>query len=428
MRRILLINLIIILILSVLTPTVISTPKVTITVAAPSGYHAESLEVVLRYWREEYPDIEVKLVTFGYHDLYEKIVIDMREGLGSYDVIQIDDPWMPQFGEAGWLTNLDELAKQLNLTIEYKDFVDTALWVGRHPYKTGPLYAIPICGNVQLMAYRRDLFEKYNISHPPKTWSEVLEAAKIIDENEPEIYGTVMRGLRGNPIVSNFMPVFWAFGARIIDEEGRLGVNSPEAVEALKMWLKLAEHAPPGMETFSTDEVKAHLYEGTAAIATEVWPGWIGKLDDPTVSKVVGKVEIAVPPGEKVMPSPMIGVWLLGIPHSSKHKAEALKFVLFATSAKMQKAKALETGYPPTRKSVYLDPEVVKKYRWFPVQLEALMTSKPRPRIPVWAEVEATLGLYLSKALIGELTPEEALNAAATEIAEILTEAGILKE
>jgi len=400
---------------------------VTITVAMAAGYHVDALKAILKYWEKEHPDIKVRIMAFGYHDLYEKIVIDMREGRGSYDVIEIDDPWMPEFCAAGWLANIDELVKKAGITINYSDFVDTALWVGRCPYKTGHQYALPECGNVELMAYRKDLFKKYGLPCPPKTWSEVLKAAEVISKNEPGIYGTVMRGLRGNPIVSNFLPVFWAFGARIIDKKGVPRVNSAEAVEALKMWLALAKYSPPGMATFSSDQVKAYLYEGTAAIATEVWPGWIGKLDDPKVSKVVGKVDICVPPGEKTHPSPMIGVWLFGIPHSSRHKIEALKFIVFATSARMQKIKALETGYPPTRKSVYLDPEVVKKYRWYPVQLKALMTSRPRPRVPVWAEIESVLGLYLSKALVGKMSPEEALNAANAEILEILKEAGIYK-
>lgn len=393
---------------------------VTIRVAAPAGYHAESIKVALEFWEKEHPNIKVELSTFGYHDLYEKIVLSMREAKAVYDVIQIDDPWMPEFGAAGWLANLDELAKQYGFEIDYEDFVDTALWVGRYPYKTGPQLALPVCGNVELTAYRKDLFEKYGLPHPPKTWSEVLEAAKVISENEPGVYGTVMRGMRGNPIVSNFLPVLWAFGGRIIDEEGNPVVNSPEAVEALKMWLELAKYAPPGMESFSSDEVKAYLYGGKAAIATEVWPGWIGKLDDPKVSKVVGKVEICVPPGEKTKPAPMIGVWLLGIPYNSEHKKEALEFILFLTSKRIQKLKALYTGYPPTRKSVYQDKDVVARFRWYPVQLEALMTSRPRPRIPQWAKVESILGLYLSKALIGEMTPEEALNAANKEIAEVL--------
>jgi len=399
------------------------TPKeevVTIKVAAPAGYHAESIKVALEFWEKEYPNIKVELSTFGYHDLYEKIVLSMREAKAVYDVIQIDDPWMPEFGEAGWLANLDELAKQYGFEIDYDDFVDTALWVGRHPYKTGPQLALPVCGNVELTAYRKDLFEKYGIPHPPKTWSEVLAAAKKISENEPEVYGTVMRGMRGNPIVSNFLPVLWAFGGRIIDDKGNAVVNSPEAIEALKVWLELAKYSPPGIESFSSDEVKAYLYSGKAAIATEVWPGWVGKLDDPTVSQVVGKVEVCVPPGEKTSPAPMIGVWLLGIPHNSEHKKEALQFILFLTSKRIQKLKSLYTGYPPTRKSVYEDETVVNKYRWYPVQLEALMTSRPRPRITQWAKVESILGLYLSKALIGEMTPEEALNAANKEITEAL--------
>jgi len=49
-----------------------------------------------------------------------------------------------------------------------------------------------------------------------------------------------------------------------MDEEGNPMVNSPEAVETLKMWLELAKYAPPGRESASSDEVKAYLYGGKA--------------------------------------------------------------------------------------------------------------------------------------------------------------------
>ncbi|MDN2483353.1 hypothetical protein [Vibrio agarivorans] len=50
---------------------------------------------------------------------------------------------------------------------------------------------------------------------------------------------------------------------------------------------------------------------------------------------------------------------------------------------------------PPTRESVYFDKEAVEQYRWYPQQVEALKTGKPRPRIENWAEVESILGDFL---------------------------------
>ena len=67
-----------------------------------------------------------------------------------------------------------------------------------------------------------------------------------------------------------------------------------------------------------------------------------------------------------------------------------------------------------------MDPELQKKYRSYPVQLESLQNSQPRPRTPLWNEIENAFGVYLSKANTGELGAEEALSRANREIVEIL--------
>ena len=99
---------------------------VTIKVAALAGYHAGSMKAALEFWKKEHPNIKVELSTFGYHNL-EKIFLSTGEAKAVHDIIQMVDPWMPEFGAAGWLANLDELAKRYGFEMDYEDFVDAAL-------------------------------------------------------------------------------------------------------------------------------------------------------------------------------------------------------------------------------------------------------------------------------------------------------------
>jgi multiple sugar transport system substrate-binding protein len=75
---------------------------------------------------------------------------------------------------------------------------------------------------------------------------------------------------------------------------------------------------------------------------------------------------------------------------------------------------------PPTRKSLFQDPELVSKFPSYPEQLKSLETSRPRPRTPQWNEIENAFGIFLSKANSGELSPEEAMNQANAEIEKII--------
>lgn len=385
-----------------------------LVIAGRDGGYGAVLERAIELYLAQNPGVEIELLKLPYAGLYEKLVIDLAEGIGAYDIVMLDDTWATEFMSQGWLADLEALGYTPD-----PDFVDNALAVGRYPYPDGALYALPHVGNVELFAYRRDLFEKYGLPHPPQSWLEVLGAAALIDMYEPDVSGVVFRGRKGNPIVTGFLPIFWGFGGRIV-EDGQATVASPQGIAALKLFLALKEYAPEGVEVYNSSEVKDALLGGDVAIAIEVWPGWVPALDDPTKSQVVGLVEIIPAPGLVETSSPMIGIWLLGVSASSRNQAAALDFVQFITSPDVQRQLTLELGHPPTRHSVYTDPEVVAKYRWFPAQLAAMDSAVPRPRVPVWSEIEGVLGDYLQLALVGQMSPEDALAAAQARIQEIL--------
>ncbi|MGH9659466.1 MAG: ABC transporter substrate-binding protein, partial [Bryobacteraceae bacterium] len=94
-------------------------------------------------------------------------------------------------------------------------------------------------------------------------------------------------------------------------------------------------------------------------------------------------------------------------------------FLTWATGAARMKQAALR-GNPPTRRSVFRDPDLLARFRSFPAQLASLETARPRPRTPLWNEIENAFGLYLSQANSGALSPEEAMKRAAKEIGDIL--------
>ena len=60
-----------------------------------------------------------------------------------------------------------------------------------------------------------------------------------------------------------------------------------------------------------------------------------------------------------------IGNWLIAIPKDSQNAETAMDFLLWATSAQQMKQSALR-GNPPTRKSLFQDPELVAKYSGVP--------------------------------------------------------------
>jgi multiple sugar transport system substrate-binding protein len=271
-------------------------------------------------------------------------------------------------------------------------------------------------GNSQLFFYRKDLFEKYKLSAPGQ-WKKVLEAARTIGAGE-KMYGYVMRAAPGNSAVTDFMPLLWAFGGDIFDPQGKPSLTSPEAIEALRFMLELGKVSPPGYAGFNADEVSAHLLQGTAAMSIN-WPAWIAAMDDPLKSKIPGKIEFAQMPSARLPGVAELGSWLLAVPAASPHRDAAFDFIYWATDAPQLTEAALR-GNPPTRRSVFLAPDLLKKFRAFPAQLAALEGARPRPRTKQWNEIENAFGVALSQANSGAISPEAAMQQANNEIAAIL--------
>src|ERR1700752_230552 len=396
-----------------------------LTLAVVSGVEGEALKQAARDY-ETLKNVHIENAEFPYSNLFEKELIDLKARTGAYDLIMLDDPWFPRFAHEQVLTDLTPLLQKHGQSGPEGDLIQTSLALCRPPYQTGAVFALPYVGNSQLFFYRKDLFEKY-LMKPPATWNDVRTAAKTIQEKESagangeHVYGYVMRAAQGNAAVADFMPIFWAFGGEMFDANGKPTVNSPEGIAALEFMLELGKYSPPGYPSFNADDVGAHLLQGTAAMSIN-WPAWISSFGDPSKSKVIVKMEFTTLPGAQKSGQAEIGNWLIAIPRDSLNGDQAIEFLVWATSAEQMKRSA-QRGNPPTRKSLFQDPELVAKNPAYPAQLRSLESSRPRPRTPYWNEIENAFGIFLSKANSGELSPADAMNQANAEIEKILQRA-----
>lgn len=373
-----------------------------LTIAVNAGVEGTALKTAAHEWGEM-RGTRIEVVELPYANLFEKESLDLQSRTGAYDVIMLDDPWFPKLA-----ADLAPLSRAPDA-----DFLPSTLAVCRN---SGTYFALPYVGNSQLFFYRKDLFDKYKLGAPDR-WEKVLAGAKVIGVQE-RMYGYVMRAAPGNSAVTDFMPLLWAFGGDIFDAQGKPNLASPEAIDALRFMVELGKYSPPGYAGFNAAEVSAQLLQGTAAMSIN-WPAWIAAMDDPSKSKVVGKIEFSPMPAGRNPGVAELGAWLLAIPAGSAHREAASDFIYWATDPTQMTQAALR-GNPPTRRSVFENPDLVKKFRAFPAQLAALEAARPRPRTALWNEIENAFGVSLSQANSGAATPEAAMQQANREIAAIL--------
>lgn len=273
-------------------------------------------------------------------------------------------------------------------------------------------------GDTQLFFYRKDLVER-----APETWEDIKALAAQSDPANKR-YLMAMRGVSGNPIVTEWFPYLYSFGGEMFDAQWNVKFNSPEAIEALQLFVDLKQYQPAGVENFDAAEQGLCYLQGECMMNIE-WTGYILLAEDPASSKVVGQTGWTLTPS-KVRHASEIGNYLIGMGSGSANKADALAFMRWFTSDEAQREFARRRGVP-IRNAIFADQELLTQAPWLATVKQALDNSVARPRTPEWAKVEEILGAHLRTAVTGEATPEAALNAAAEEVKTHLAGQGYYK-
>lgn len=222
----------------------------------------------------------------------------------------------------------------------------------------GEYAAIPSDGWSNLIIYRKDLFQKYDLN-PPKTWEDILKAAKKLHD-PPNRFGFVAAT---HPTIAYTQQVFeqvaMSNGVRLVDEEGNVNLDTPEMVEALKFYKKLADYTPPGNIYWK----QTRLFYVTGKAAMIFWSPFI--LDD--IAGAREDIEVAVPnlPQKTGVISSLsgpngkaayIGPRYFGIT-TNANVEEAQKFVQFMLTADYQEFFSMDPfGKMPFRQGTKLQP------------------------------------------------------------------------
>lgn len=389
------------------------------TVLVPSSSEGDGLRAAADDY-SKMKGTKVEIVQAPYANVFEQGANAGATKSGVFDIILMDDPWIPFFAENGHLEDLTPYFKKAGLEGPDTDFLSKSLAICRNPYNTGPYVCLPYVGNAQMFFYDAAKYKEAGVD-APKTWDDVLKASQALTKDGGGRYfGYVFRGGQGNPVVADFMPIFWSYGADMFNaDRTKVTIDTPEGAAAMKTFMALRDVSPKGIESYNANEVGTALAAGTAASSIN-WPNWVATFEDPSQSKMVGKISYSPIPAGTKPGSSEIGHWTMGIMSASKNKQEAFDFMLWATSPEQIKISA-ERGNPPVRTSVFTDPELTKqeKFRHYPVLMEAIQASTPRPRHPKWPEIENAFGIELSKVVAGTITPEEALKNSQAAVEEI---------
>lgn len=336
--------------------------------------------------------------------------------------------WLPKFADEGKLRELDDNITEAALA----EFLDQEVKLGRYEEH---LYRIPFRSDAGVIFYRKDLLERAGVKEPPKTFSEVIKVSNTLKEKKIEPWQYVWQGKQYEGLVATFSEVLSAHGGYWIDnaKEDPVGLDSEDAIKAVK-FLRDAivdKVSPSDITSYTEREAERDFLTGKAAFLRG-WPDtWFeANANDSAVKGKVGLTSI-FPNKDKdknIEPKTVacLGGWGFGIAKRSQHPKEAWKAIEFFTSEEIQRKFVMDSSYLPSRRKLFSDREIMKKYPHFKdgKMLEIVDNANPRPVITQYEKASEILQRYLSQALSGKSTPETAMQNAAKETRDLLQSKG----
>jgi multiple sugar transport system substrate-binding protein len=256
------------------------------------------------------------------------------------------------------------------------------------------------------MFWNKELFAAKGVRYP-RTLSEMADAAKALHDPARGIYGYVSRGLK-NANVGAWCCFMLGWGRNGIDPPPELTVHttSPEAVAAAQLdQILMRDYSPPGSVGFNWYESQNIFAQGHAAMWFDS-TGFAQPLEDPTISKVVGKVGYGVvPPGPAANVSGLTADGL-SIPAACPRKGAAWLYIQWACGKEMMARQLITGAGTPPRASAYerarATPKTALPQEWIEAARVSATIARPQyPQIVAVTEYRDIFGIALSNMFLG---------------------------
>lgn len=357
-----------------------------------------ALEALLEQFTEE-TGITVEFIASPNHPL----TMQTAFASGDYaNVFYIDSSILPDWVDAG-VVDVGE-GKIENPDGFYPDLLDIFTI-------DGILYCPPKDFSTMALQYNKDLFDAAGLDYPTAdwTWDDLSAAAEALTDEEAGVVGLV------TPLeLPRFLPFLYQAGGAVLDDEGNLVFDSPEAREALEFYASFSQNGTGGAPSVVNAGWGGQAFgEGTAAMAME--GNWVINFllqNYPELNWGVTELP-AGPAGEATMAFTVC----YGVGADNDHLEESWQLVNFLTGEAGQvRAAEVSFGPMPTRNSAeeaYLETWTPRAegLSFDPGDIDAFVAGADysyRWQFPVgWQPVISTFNENIQRLAAGEISVDD---------------------
>ncbi|MVA77778.1 extracellular solute-binding protein [Auraticoccus sp. F435] len=358
--------------------------------------------------------ITVKTYTQGnFNDLHDRFATLFAAQDTSVDVVMTWAGWTAEFGQAGWLQELDRSAVPGDLI---QPALDAVSWDGK-------VYGLPKFSSVQTMFWNKDLFAAADLDpdQGPEDWDSFVAAAKALTREGQWGYACDI----GNPAgaYQNFLRVLLLNGGDMYDADYKPIFNSEEGVEALTKFAELLNvHKvmdPASLQTTNASDLGDQFARGETGIVFN-WPFQYAVATGEDSQLSADTVGNGLIPGMSVRSASIDGSEGFAISKFSQNKEAALAWLQFVATGEVQKQIVAEEGWFPVSQPVLEDPESVEALPVLQTYQQSTDYATKRWGVPWSSELDQLLSVQISNVMNQTTSPREALDSAAAQTEELV--------
>jgi multiple sugar transport system substrate-binding protein len=203
-------------------------------------YNEKMKERVVQFGKDN--NVEVEYVIIAPNDLKTKLLASI-EAKNTPDLIVTDDFLAKQFTAMEQLVDVSDVLDKV-------PFLDTAL---NYVTTEAGHYLVPQAFILSGVYLRKDKWEEKGLDMP-KTWKDLSDDAKIVNDPDNGFYATgIPMGASGGGDAEGMVrDIILGFGGSVVDKDNKVVVNSPETLEAITFIASLYKDklTPPSSVTW----------------------------------------------------------------------------------------------------------------------------------------------------------------------------------
>jgi multiple sugar transport system substrate-binding protein len=360
---------------------------------------------------------------------YRETMITKFTAGAPVDMLWVSDAWLPEFAQAGWIAPIDRFKQLTAYDAATSDFCNASMMYGGEQY--GLTYYTDYMG----FLYNAELLGRAGFDAPPATWDEVTAQAAAIKAKGLLDYPVVIGMAQESWLIEFISAMVFSHGGRLVDDGGAAAMQDGKAVAALQ-WLvdAVGRHKVLSPGCVQTGELEVLKAASAGRAAFVLLPKYrLRVLNDPGQSQAAGKFKQALMPAGPGGTHATVG-WMrfYGMSQraaASPARAEATARLLewFGGKAdgeyRFQKVILRDLALGFGIKELFDDPEVRRDLNAYgDADLMARQQELARKKdtvAPWFGEWNEANGTAWQQALLGKVTPEQALKTSASKWAEL---------